>query len=183
MSSKRSQHVSHQIEHSILSHHQIKEKQRVKMLDWLIQVIRVLNKSSEQTFFLTSRILDMYLQEKGRRSEYIQKGCLQIIGMVSLCLASKIEDVHPIHYSQLQRDAGHNKFNNKEFLDLEKDFLSTLNFKLIYPTVHEESQILFKQLQIQYKRQSISSEAVGLMSSSISFFSYLSSFHLKLQHA
>ena len=64
--------------------------------------------------------------------------------MVCLCLASKIEDVHPIHYSQLARDAGHNKFNNKEFLDLEKDFLSALNFKLIYRTVYEESQLLFK---------------------------------------
>jgi len=44
--------------------HDITEENRTKLLDWMIQVFRVLKVSTPETFFLASTLLDLYLECK-----------------------------------------------------------------------------------------------------------------------
>ena len=42
--------------------HKIKQQHRGRMIDWMIQVFRVLNRSNDKTLFLASAILDRFFE-------------------------------------------------------------------------------------------------------------------------
>ena len=44
--------------------HEISEENRTRIIDWMVQVFRVLRLSSPETLFLAVTILDKYLQGK-----------------------------------------------------------------------------------------------------------------------
>ncbi len=67
------------------------------MLDWMLQVFRVLKKSSNITFLLAVSILDKYYKNKTANNEKEDKNDLHINGLTCIFIASKIEDVIPIH--------------------------------------------------------------------------------------
>jgi len=67
------------------------------MVDWMIQVFRVLKVSSDQTFFLAISLMDRYFEAKQKESVCLKKSQLHSIGLVCVFISSKYEDVIPIH--------------------------------------------------------------------------------------
>lgn len=70
---------------------------------------------------------------------------LYIIGMASVFIASKYEDVVPIFMKQILDDVGHFKFTRTHILSMEREMFSTLGFKIVnttYNSYHEASLIL-----------------------------------------
>lgn len=66
------------------------------MVDWMIQVYRVLGFSSDQTFCLGISILDRFFEARREKEQYLDKDDLHQFGLTSVFLASKLEDVMPI---------------------------------------------------------------------------------------
>ena len=44
---------------------------------------------------------------------------MHCLGLVSILMSSKLEDVKPIHMNQILDDAGHNKFSKDQILEKE----------------------------------------------------------------
>ncbi len=86
------------------------------MIDWMIQVFRVLNRSQDKTLFQAVGILDGFF---GASKEPISREDLHLFGVVSVFLSSKIEDVVPIFMNDIIRDASHGKFSKQQIIDAE----------------------------------------------------------------
>ena len=62
----------------------------------MVQVFRVLKKSSPHTFFQAINIMDGYFRKQKELQVVIPKSELHMVGIVSILLSSKLEDVIPI---------------------------------------------------------------------------------------
>ena len=60
-----------------------------------------------------------------------------MIGIVSMFIASKYEDVIPILMKTLLNKIGHNKFDRKAIEEKEIEILQALSFKVGSPTIKE----------------------------------------------
>lgn len=78
-----------------LESHQITKEYRTKMVDWMVEVCTSF-RCSERTWFLAVSIFDRYLAAlKGRK--VLKNADVHTVGIVSMYLASKYEDVIPIN--------------------------------------------------------------------------------------
>jgi hypothetical protein len=83
--------------------------------------------------------------EKSNRGVTLTADNLYLIGMSSVFIASKYEDIVPIFMKQMLDDVGHFKFTRTHILSMEREMLSTLGFKIVnttYTSYHEASLIL-----------------------------------------
>ena len=99
----------------------INEKMRAILIDWLIDVHLKFNLLSE-TLFLTINIIDRYLEKK-----LITRNYLQLVGVTSLLIACKYEEIYPPETKALVYITD-NAYDKKELIDMEIDILKTINF-------------------------------------------------------
>ena len=90
--------------------HQISEENRARIIDWMVQVFRALKVSSHSTFFSAVTILDKYFLAKWQQQISLGPESLYLIGMTSVLISSKLEDVEAIRMRTLLEKAGHGKF-------------------------------------------------------------------------
>ena len=76
--------------------HEVTEDNRLRIVDWFVQVFRVLRVTNQETFFLAVSLLDNYMLEKSSRGVTLTADNLYLIGMSSVFIASKYEDILPI---------------------------------------------------------------------------------------
>ena len=62
---------------------------------------------------------------------------LHLIGLTSIFIASKSEDIYPISLSDLYANAGHRKFKMDEIKQTEKQIMISIEFNLNSPTSYE----------------------------------------------
>ena len=73
------------------------------MIDWMVEVLTNF-KCEDQTFFLSVALMDRYLKQV---SHSIQVADLHIIGVTSMFIASKFEDIHPLKMKIVYEKIGH----------------------------------------------------------------------------
>jgi len=104
-----------------LKGHKITGVYRAKMVDWMIEVLSAF-KSSNQTFFLSVQIMDRYFDALTKLSESKDKDInhyglelneLHLIGIVSMFIASKYEDVYPLLMKTVVRKIAHGKVTDE----------------------------------------------------------------------
>ena len=105
----------------------ISENLHLRMIDWMIEVLDAYSQSNE-TFFLAVRILDLFIF----KSESFSSNDIHLLGIVSMFLASKFEDVNPICLQQIITKIGYNNFKKEEILNYEKKICQTLDFNFYY---------------------------------------------------
>lgn len=66
------------------------------MIDWMIQVFRVLKVNSPKTYVLSCSLMDRYFLAKKNIGFTLDKSDLHMIGLVSLLVATKYEEIKPI---------------------------------------------------------------------------------------
>jgi len=118
---------SGKISSDFLSKHKIDSKTRTKMVDWLIEVLEVYH-ADAPTLFLTVQIMDSFLS---KNKSTLTNNDVHLIGICSVFLASKMEDIIPLRMSHVKSKIGHNKFTEQEIKKKEKEILQTINFDLI----------------------------------------------------
>eukprot|EP00347_Sterkiella_histriomuscorum_P000719 403374769 len=144
------------IQPDYLPYHSIKPINRMKMIDWMIQVFRVLKRSSPQTFFLAVTLMDRFFLKKQELKEPLDSIELHETGLVCIHISSKFEDVIPIYMTQILNDAAHKKFTRDQILIREKQILSTLDFNIMDKNIYEESMILIKNSLSNFKQTKLS---------------------------
>lgn len=97
------------------------------MIEWIIDVHRKFRLMPE-TLFVTVSIIDRYLERV-----QIKKSQLHLLGVTSLLIATKYEEIYPPELKDLL-SVSENKFSREEVLRLESDILSTLEFNFFAST-------------------------------------------------
>ncbi|TNV84235.1 hypothetical protein FGO68_gene4580 [Halteria grandinella] len=149
-----------------LTFHQISEQNRARIIDWMVQVFRVLRLSSPVTFFTAVSILDKYFIAKRERNQPVGPENLYLLGMTSVLISSKFEDVTPIRLKTLVEKAGHNRFSPQSIILTEQDILHQIGFRIHgEDTIYARASLLFKNAQFLASKLSpnISSELVTLL--------------------
>ena len=78
--------------------------------------------------------MDIYLQ---KTNKIFMDNDIHLIGMVSIYMASKMEDIIPLHMIHIKTKIGHDKFNQQEIIMVEKDILKVLDWDILLITTYD----------------------------------------------
>lgn len=108
---------------------EVKDTSRAFLVEWIIDVHRKFRLLPE-TLYVTVFLIDRFLSLK-----QIKKNQLHILGVTSLLIATKYEEIYPPELKDLL-SVSENKFSRNEVLAMERDMLSTLEFNLTTPSAY-----------------------------------------------
>lgn len=115
------------------------------MVDWMIEVCTSF-KCYERTWFLAVAIFDKYLTLcKGRK--VLRNSDVHHIGISSMYLASKYEDVIPLNSFTAYEKISHKSFPQSEILKSESEFLRLFDFQLDLITAFDFHQYFIGSLK------------------------------------
>lgn len=122
-----------------LSNHDITGRLRVKMIDWMIEVLKLYNQK-ECTIYRCIFLLDYYLKKEKLK---IPVKSLHLIGATCIFIGSKNEEVYPIKLDVLLDKILFNKFSKTDILRKELEILKTIDFKINLTNVFDVSKFTF----------------------------------------
>ena len=122
----------------------INEKMRLILLDWLVEVHIKFNLLTE-TLFITISIIDKYLSKKNIHRKY-----LQLLGITSLLIACKYEEIYPPQIKKLIHMTD-NAYNKNQVLKMEYQILDILNFNISFPTSLKFLEIFKNRINLDDK--------------------------------
>lgn len=108
---------------------EIKDTSRAFLIEWIIDVHRKFRLTPE-CLYVAIYIIDQFMSRKK-----IQKNQLHLLGVSTLFLASKYEEIYPPELRDFLA-VSENKFTKQTVLQMEKDILHVLNFKLTAPSAY-----------------------------------------------
>ena len=106
---------------------EIKDTSRGFLVEWIIVVHRKFRLFPE-TLYVTVSIIDRYLSQVN-----IKKSQLHILGVASLLISTKYEEIYPPDLKDLL-NISENKFSKEEVLQMEFNILTTLQFDFFQPS-------------------------------------------------
>ena len=95
------------IKGNFLSSQQVSQEIHIKMIDWMVEVLTVYN-SPDETYFLAVRILDTFIAQS---KDVVKTEHIHLLGITSMFIASKFEDVTPIRLYCFAEKIGHRQFD------------------------------------------------------------------------
>ena len=120
---------------------EVNKRMRLVLFNWLLQVHQKYDLKT-RTFFLACNIFDRFVGSKR-----VRRGELQLIGLASLLIASKYEDIYPPEVDQLCQLTEH-FFNREQLLAQESEILSGLSFNLVFVASLDIMELIAKVWKI-----------------------------------
>merc|ERR1719509_45023 len=108
---------------------EVTHSMRSILIDWLIEVATEY-KLQPETFHLTISYVDRFMSVMS-----VQRSKLQLVGVTSMLIAAKVEEVYPPNISDLIYISD-DSFSKKQILRMEMVLLKVLAFNLSIPTSH-----------------------------------------------
>lgn len=150
-----------------LSTHEITEKLRGKMMDWMIEVLKIYNQK-EETVFKSFFILDSYLATK---KSCIKTTELHLIGAACMLIATKQEEIAPIRLNVFFEEICKKKFTKEQIIDKEIEVLTTISFKTQFPTNFDLCRCGLRLLDIDDREITLFIQNISLLISKMCLFS------------
>ena len=151
-----------------LERHGIKEKFRVKMLDWMIEVLSIYQQSIS-TLFKSLFLLDLYYDQKKEKIELEE---LHLNGMVCMMIASKAEEVNFIKLKAVVETIGRNKFTKEQIIQREVEVLRVINFRTNFPTIYELLRVSFRFIRFKSSKTDAFFRKSAFLLAKMCLFSY-----------
>lgn len=107
----------------------INERMRSILVDWLVEV-HLKFELIPQTLYLTVNLIDRYLERKE-----VPRSKLQLVGVTSLFIASKYEEIYPAPLREHVFICDH-AYTSNEILGMEHEIPETLKYQVTVPTAH-----------------------------------------------
>uniref|UniRef100_A0A7S3Q0F9 Cyclin N-terminal domain-containing protein n=2 Tax=Chaetoceros debilis TaxID=122233 RepID=A0A7S3Q0F9_9STRA len=107
----------------------INERMRSILVDWLVEV-HLKFKLVPETLYLTINLIDRFLEK-----EDISRPKLQLVGVTSLLIASKYEEIYPPELRDLVYICDH-AYSKELILEMEYKMLTTLEYRITIPSAH-----------------------------------------------
>lgn len=166
------ENVLHKLQNSVrfnnLKMHQITDKLRSKMMDWMIEVLTIYNQK-EATIFRAFFLLDKYFSD---RQNSIQIAELHLIGTACMLIASKQEEISPIKLDVFCYNICKDKFSREQIIEQELDVLFTIGFQSQAPSVFEMIRCALSVLEITDRETMTFIENISLLVAKMCLFSY-----------
>eukprot|EP00978_Attheya_sp_CCMP212_P005363 scaffold12014_cov45-Attheya_sp.AAC.1 len=108
---------------------EINTRMRAILVDWLVQVHHKF-KMVPETLYLTVNLIDRYLEKR-----YVSRQELQLVGVASLLIASKYEEIYIPEMSDFVYICD-NAYTKDEILQMETIVLTELNYKVTIASSH-----------------------------------------------
>lgn len=143
------------------SHPTMNSTLRARMVDWMIEVLTNF-KCDDQTFFIAVSLMDRYFKNSLKTIDVSE---LHIIGVTSMFLASKFEDIYPLKMKTVYEKIGHQKLSIQEIKDLELDMMKTIKYKIHAPTVLDFLKVYLLEvlgIEIENKTETKKKEELAL---------------------
>ena len=115
---------------NFLKRHKISKELRMKIINWMIEVLTIF-KCSEETFFLSVNLLDLYIFKS---KQILFNEDIHLIGLICMFIASKFEDIYFIPISDIENTIGYNYFNKEQIKSMELKILNVISFDNIFNT-------------------------------------------------
>ncbi|KAK9071788.1 hypothetical protein SSX86_008217 [Deinandra increscens subsp. villosa] len=140
----RKQEVTSCVSPSYMSQqHDITDKMRGILIDWLIEV-HYKFELMEETLYLTVNLIDRFLERQS-----VSRKKLQLVGVTAMLLACKYEEVSvPVIEDFIV--ISDKAYTRTEVLDMEKEMMNTLQFNLSVPTPYVFTK-RFLKAAVSYK--------------------------------
>lgn len=107
----------------------INERMRSILIDWLVEV-HLKFKLVPETLYLTTNLIDRYLER-----QEVSRPKLQLVGVTSLLIASKYEEIYPPELRDLVYICDR-AYTRSEIIEMEEKILKTLNYNITIPSAH-----------------------------------------------
>jgi len=91
------------------------------MVDWMVEVTTSF-KCTVRTYFLAVALFDEYLRAQ-QGVKVMENSDVHGVGVAAMYLASKYEDIYPLHSRLVSEKISHNAFSQKAILKREEEFL------------------------------------------------------------
>ena len=108
------------------------------MVDWMVEVTTSF-KCTIRTYFLAVAIFDEYLR-KLQGTKVLENSNVHSVGVGAMYLASKYEDIYPLHSKVVSEKISHGAFTQKEILAREEEFLCLFQFEMDFVTPYDLHQ-------------------------------------------
>ncbi|CAH8516829.1 unnamed protein product [Heterobilharzia americana] len=115
--------------HFINSNSEINSRMRYILVNWLVQV-HYSYKLQPETLYLCIAIMDRYLMKNAKR---LTKDGFQLIGIASLFIAAKFEEMYPPDISDFS-SITNNAYSKIDIRNMEQAILQSIDFYLSVPT-------------------------------------------------
>lgn len=103
------------------------------MIDWMIEVFSSY-KFLDGTFFRGVELMDRFFAQSLRPQETKD---LHLIGVTSIFMASKLEEVYPLKLKTVYEKIAHRKLNADVIRQKESEFLEAFNFNVVGATLYD----------------------------------------------
>ena len=134
--------------------HNVTKEYRTKMIDWMIEVCTSF-KFSNRTYFLAVAILDKYFIASHQYGKVLENKDVHPLGVTALYMASKYEDVFPLHSKIVAEKIAHFAISAENIVKKEREILQMFGFQLDFVTHFDFYQTytdkIDKQLQFDIK--------------------------------
>ena len=134
--------------HYIQNHQEINHKMRAVLVDWTVNVHWKLKLSTE-TLFLTVNLIDRYLEKRS-----VNRKQLQLVGICSLFVAAKYEEIYPPTTSEMLYLAD-KAYTKQHLLKMEVDMLNALEFNMSGPSTWRFFERLCDLSKLKGKKRSL----------------------------
>ena len=125
--------------------HKITERMRTRMVDWMIEVLSNYH-CDESTYFEAINLMDRYFKVCDEKRQILQPPELHLIGVTSMFIASKYQDIYPLRLKIVKDKIAHNKLSCQEIKDKEDEITRYLDYNLGLPTMWDFINLYLEEI-------------------------------------
>ena len=118
---------------------------RTRMVDWMIEVLSNYH-CDESTYFESINLMDRYFKECELKNQVLQPAELHLIGVTSMFIASKYQDIYPLRLKIVQDKIAHNKLTCQEIKNKEDEIMRYLNYNIGLPTMWDFITLFMEEI-------------------------------------
>ena len=134
-----------QVNENYLNNHKITDRMRTRMVDWMIEVLSNYH-CDESTYFESINLMDRYFKQCEIKKQVLLPAELHLIGVTSMFIASKYQDIYPLRLKIVQDKIAHNKLTCQEIKNKEDEMMRYLNYNIGLPTMWDFITIFMEEI-------------------------------------
>lgn len=114
-----------------LERHEITAPIRARMVDWIIEVLTNFY-CDDQTFFIAVSLMDRFFKGCPER---LKVSSLHVVGVTSMFVASKFEDINPLRMKTVDEKIAQKKIPVQKIKQQELEILKVVRYQIHAPTI------------------------------------------------
>ena len=130
---------------NFLEAHTITPRMYSRMIDWMIEVLTNYH-CDQSTFFEGVNLMVRYFKTAGNAGKHFVPEDLHLIGVTSMFLASKYQDIYPLRLRIVHEKIAHKKLSCSEIINKEQDLARRLNYVIGLPTMWDFINLYIEEI-------------------------------------